>query len=161
MRHPRYNFSQPHLLDDRKPMPADIIAIEDEESIREMLDNALSRHGYTVHGVGSSIDARTALAERKYDLAIIDWMLPGGSGLELVRELRKHELHQTMPIIMLTAKTSEHDITQGLDAGADDYVTKPFSPRELHSRIKALLRRSRSLGQGGELSLGPIQLDPA
>lgn len=142
-------------------MPAQILNVEDESAISDMVRFALERHGHHIHTAATVSEARTLMAEQKMDLAIIDWMLPGGSGLEFVRFLRKHELYANLPIIMLTARTEEHDITAGLDAGADDYVTKPFSPRELQSRIKALLRRSSDFHDGEELTRGPLTLDMA
>jgi len=142
-------------------MPAHILVIEDETAIRDMITTALRNDGYVAHGVGCVPDARTSLAEETIHLAIVDWMLPGGSGLELIRSLRKHELYANLPIIMLTARTEESDITAGLDAGADDYVTKPFSPRELRSRIKALLRRSQDFSADARITIGPLVLDVA
>lgn len=142
-------------------MPAHILNVEDESAISDMVRLALERHGHDIHTAASVSEARTLMAVQKMDLAIIDWMLPGGSGLEFVRFLRKDELYANLPIIMLTARTEEHDITAGLDAGADDYVTKPFSPRELQSRIKALLRRSGDFHDGATLANGPLSLDMA
>ncbi|MFT4728440.1 MAG: two-component system phosphate regulon response regulator PhoB [Granulosicoccus sp.] len=142
-------------------MPADILVVEDEIAIREMLQQALEKLGHTVHAAGNTLEARKLLAQIQIHVAIVDWMLPGGSGLELVRSLRKEELYRNLPIIMLTARTEEHDITAGLDAGADDYITKPFSPRELNSRIKALLRRSQDFHSDAIVTVGPLQLDTA
>ena len=142
-------------------VPAEILVVEDESSIRDLLRFALERDGHVVHDAGSAAAARALLAAHDIDLALIDWMLPGGSGLELVRALRREERHRSLPLIMLTARTEEHDITAGLDAGADDYVTKPFSPRELASRIRALLRRSRDFDSDGTLVRGPLALDHA
>ena len=142
-------------------VPAQILVVEDESSIRDMLRFALERDGHVVHAAGSVAAARALLAGQPMDLALIDWMLPGASGLELVRALRRDERHQTLPVIMLTARTGEHDITAGLDAGADDYVTKPFSPRELGSRVRALLRRSRDFDTDETLVRGPLTLDQA
>ena len=101
------------------------------------------------------------MADTPVNLAIVDWMLPGASGLEFVRTLRKTQLYSNLPIIMLTARTEEHEISLGLDGGADDYMTKPFSPRELHSRIKALLRRSPDFQSDSLLVRGPLALDDA
>ena len=140
-------------------MPANILVVEDEVAIRDMLHQALEKLGHTVHGVGDTTQARNRLSEHRIQLAIVDWMLPGGSGLELVRYLRKQELYRNLPIIMLTARTEEHDITAGLDAGADDYITKPFSPRELNSRIKALLRRTQDFQANTLVTIGPLELD--
>ena len=142
-------------------VPAQILIVEDEPAIREMLRFALERDGHVVHEAGSGAAARAVLADRDIDLALVDWMLPGGSGLELVRSLRRDERSRSLPLIMLTARTEEHDITAGLDAGADDYVTKPFSPRELGSRIRAQLRRSRDFEADETLVRGPLRLDRA
>jgi len=142
-------------------VPAQILVVEDESSIRDMLRYAMERDGHTVHAAGSVAAARALLADHSIDLALVDWMLPGGSGLEFVRALRKNEITSSLPVIMLTARTDEHDITAGLDAGADDYVTKPFSPRELGSRIRALLRRSRDFSAFEKLERGPLTLDLA
>ena len=140
---------------------AQILIVEDEPAIREMLRFALERDGHEVHEAGSAAAARAVLADRQIDLALIDWMLPGGSGVELVRSLRREERARSLPVIMLTARTEEHDITVGLDAGADDYVTKPFSPRELGSRIRAQLRRSRGFEADETLVRGVLKLDRA
>jgi len=142
-------------------VPAEILVVEDESSIRDMLRFALERDGHVVHAASSVAVARALLADHACDLALIDWMLPGTSGLEFVRSLRKEERHAVLPVIMLTARTGEHDITAGLDAGADDYVTKPFSPRELGSRVRALLRRSRDFDTDEILVCGPLALDQA
>ncbi len=137
-----------------------ILALDDEAPILEMLTYALEQHGRTVLTAETASAAKVLLAERKVDLALIDWMLPGGSGIELVRSLRKQEITRQLPIIMLTARTDEPDITAGLDAGADDYMTKPFSPRELNSRINAILRRSNQYRRSQtQLTLGALILD--
>lgn len=140
-------------------MPAHILAIEDESAIREMVTIALQRHGYIVHGASTVSEARELLAQQEINLALVDWMLPGGSGLAFIRSLRQEGTYSNLPVIMLTARSEEHDITAGLDAGADDYLTKPFSPRELHSRIKALLRRSNNFLGNDLLRRGPLALD--
>lgn len=140
--------------------PVNILAVEDEQSIRDMLSFSLERQGHTVIAVANVTAAKKALSETKIDVALVDWMLPGGNGLAFVRFLRENETTRNMPVIMLTARTEEEDITEGLDAGADDYVTKPFSPKELNSRINALLRRTRD-GQSADttLSVGPLRLN--
>jgi len=142
-------------------MPANILVVEDEPAIREMVRFALERHDYSVHRAATVAEAHEHMGNLYFNLLIVDWMLPGGSGLEFVRTLRKNPLHSNLPVIMLTAKTEEHDITLGLDAGADDYMTKPFSPREMHSRIKALLRRSLDFQTDTVLERGPLSLDDA
>jgi two-component system phosphate regulon response regulator PhoB len=140
-------------------MQAHILIVEDEAAIRDMIRIALQRDGYDIHSAASVAEARRLMASQKMDLAIVDWMLTAGSGLEFVRALRKDNLYSQLPVIMLTARTDEQDITSGLDSGADDYVTKPFSPRELQSRIKALLRRYRDFHEGERLQHGPLVLD--
>jgi len=142
-------------------MSANILIVEDEQAIRDMVSLSLKKQGLLPHGADSVSQARQLLGEVSINLAIVDWMLPGGSGLEFVRSLRKDELYTNLPVIMLTARTDENDITAGLDAGADDYVTKPFSPRELHSRIKALLRRSQDFNPDTKITIGPLVLYPA
>ncbi len=119
-----------------------ILVVEDEEQIRQMLVFSLSRAGFTVTEAMDSRSARESIANDRPDLVLMDWMLPDSSGLELTRALRREELNRDLPIIMLTARSAEMDKITGLDGGADDYITKPFSQRELLSRIKALLRRS-------------------
>ena len=121
-----------------------VLIVEDEPDIAEMIKMSLENNGFHTSHVDSIAAARVLLGSEKVDLALVDWMLPGGSGIELVRFLRKNEVTKLLPVIMLTAKAEESDVTAGLDAGADDYITKPFSPRELNSRIKALLRRSHA-----------------
>jgi len=141
---------------------ATVLAVEDEAAIREMLSFSLERDGHTVIAVPSVANAKTVLSAGSIDIALVDWMLPGGSGLEFVRSIRAAEATRSLPIIMLTARTEEDDIAAGLDAGADDYVTKPFSPKELNSRINALLRRSRDqLSLQSDLRVGPLQLNTA
>jgi len=140
-------------------MPKHILVVEDETSIREMTKVALEREGYRVSGVENTDSAMKLLASEPVDLAIVDWMLPGRSGIELIRILRKDDLTRRMPIIMLTAKSDEQDISTGLDAGADDYISKPFSPRELNARIRAQLRRNADYDGQSIIEKGPIKLD--
>ena len=137
-----------------------ILIIEDEQPIREMIAFHLSRAGYEVFEAEDCRTARRLLADENPDLALIDWMLPDMSGLELTRMLKRDEAHEDLSIIMLTARAEERDKISGLDGGADDYVTKPFSPRELIARIQAVLRRksipSKELQRAGVLELnGP------
>jgi DNA-binding response OmpR family regulator len=117
-----------------------ILIVEDESAIAVLLRDDLALEGYDVEIVGDGEAATAAAASRCFDLAILDVMLPGKDGFEVCRELRG--AGQRMPIIMLTAKTQESDKVMGLEIGADDYVTKPFSPRELRARVKAALRRA-------------------
>ena len=109
----------------------------------------------------SALEAHVNIVDKRPDLVLLDWMLPGGSGIELARRLKREELTADIPIIMLTAKTSEDNKVQGLDVGVDDYVTKPFSPRELIARIKAVLRRSTGNLRDKPIRVFDLELDPA
>jgi len=124
-----------------------ILVVEDEQSLREPLEYLLRREGYEVFGVDNGQAAVDFHAQQPADLILLDLMLPGIPGTEVCREIRQHS---AVPIIMLTAKDSEVDIVVGLELGADDYVTKPYSSRELLARIRAVLRRKAPDGAGGE-----------
>ncbi len=119
-----------------------ILVVEDESGIRQLIRDALDGHDYQMAMCNNAMTARAELAKQIPDLAIIDWMMPQVSGIELIKSLRSNENTAALPIIMLTARSTEDDTIEGLDAGADDYITKPFSPRELLSRVHAALRRS-------------------
>ena len=136
-----------------------ILIVEDEEAIRQMLAFNLTRAGFEVDEAEDCRAARRCMADARPDLLIVDWMLPDTSGLELTRALRRDEANRELPIIMLTAKADEREKVVGLEGGADDYVTKPFSPKELIARINALLRRTTP-AQDGPLVGGILQLDP-
>ena len=136
-----------------------ILVVEDEAAIRQMIAFNLTRAGYEVDEAEDCTAARNCIADAKPDLVLVDWMLPDASGLELTRALRRDEVNMGLPIIMLTAKADERDKLMGLDSGADDYITKPFSPRELVSRIKALLRRAAPVADE-PLNAGILTLDP-
>lgn len=137
-----------------------ILVVEDEVPIREMIVFHLSRAGYETLEAGDCSVARQLLADERPDLALVDWMLPDMSGLELTRLLKRDKENDDLAIIMLTARADEYDKIAGLDSGADDYITKPFSPRELISRIRAVLRRSGA--ENDEIvSLGVLSLDIA
>ena len=137
-----------------------ILVVEDEQAIREMIVFHLSRAGFDTLEAGDCRNARQLLADEQPDLALIDWMLPDISGLELTRMLRRDKDYEDLSIIMLTARAEERDKVSGLEGGADDYITKPFSPRELVARIQAVLRRSN--GPGDEtIKLGVLELDIA
>ncbi len=136
-----------------------ILVVEDEEAIREMLVLALEQAGLTVVAVASAEQALQTLAETMTDLLLLDWMLPGISGIELARRLKNDAGYKEMPIILLTARGEEEDKIRGLEIGADDYVTKPFSPKELIARIKAVMRRSGKLSESGLLNVGDLTLD--
>ena len=142
-------------------MPQHILVVEDEPSIAELIAINLTHAGYTVSRALQADEALILLRNSMPDLVILDWMMPGKSGVQFARELRSNPLTQAIPILMLTAKGEEADKVLGLDAGADDYVTKPFSPKELVARVKALLRRHvLEVVEEKPLILGPIQLDP-
>jgi two-component system phosphate regulon response regulator PhoB len=136
-----------------------ILVVEDEEAIREMLTMALEQAGLAVLVAGSAELAQQALAENLVDLIILDWMLPGISGIELARRLKNDAGYKEIPIILLTARGEEEDKIRGLEIGADDYITKPFSPKELVARIKAVMRRSGKLSDSGMLHVGDLSLD--
>ncbi|WIM04902.1 MAG: phosphate regulon transcriptional regulator PhoB [Candidatus Nitricoxidivorans perseverans] len=142
-------------------MPANILVVEDEPAIQALIAANLRRAG---HAVTAALDAETALArinEALPDLILLDWMLPGMSGLELARRLRAEPRTRGVPVIMLTARGDERDKIQGLETGADDYVTKPFSPRELLARIQAVLRRQRPQAAEAAVEIGGLRLDPS
>jgi len=138
-----------------------ILIVEDEQPIREMVAFGLKRAGFTVREAEDSRGARAQLADRRPDLVLIDWMLPDTSGLELTRSLKREPATRDLPIIMLTARSEESDKVAGLEGGADDYVTKPFSPRELIARVNALLRRSGGQAAEEVIQFGTLQLDRA
>lgn len=119
-----------------------ILLVEDEQPIRQMLGFALTRAGYQTIEAGDARQAQCQLNETHPDLILMDWMLPDATGIELIRNLKKDEFTSDIPVIMLTAKTTEDDKITGLNSGADDYVSKPFSPKELIARIQAVLRRN-------------------
>jgi two-component system phosphate regulon response regulator PhoB len=142
-------------------MSQHILVVEDEPSIAELISINLTHAGYTVSRALQADEALQLLRNSKPDLVILDWMMPGKSGVQFARELRSSPATQAIPILMLTAKGEEADKVLGLDAGADDYVTKPFSPKELVARVKALLRRHVfEVVEEKALVLGPMQLDP-
>ena len=122
-------------------MSATILVVEDEPSIQELIAATLQHSGHKVLRADSAEEAVNLVNETLPDVVLLDWMLPGMSGIQFARRLRASERTRDLPIIMLTARSEEHDKVAGLDAGADDYLTKPFSPRELLARIKAVLRR--------------------
>ena len=135
-----------------------ILVVEDDERIRSSLRLALEDEGYAVDDVGSGEEAITRFAVEPCDLALIDLMLPGIDGFETCRSLRRVS---TVPVIMVTARSDTHDVVAGLEAGADDYVTKPFVAKELAARIRALLRRSRTEeGASAVLSFGDVEIEP-
>ena len=140
-------------------MDPTILIVEDEAGIRDMIRFALEQKQFQVISAASVYAATEILKDSHIDAALVDWMLPGASGIQLIRQLRKNESTSQLPIIMITAKTDEADISQGLDAGADDYITKPFSPKELISRLNALLRRSNHFQTNDIKRLGALLVD--
>lgn len=142
-------------------MPANILLVEDEPAIQELIAVNLTRAGHHVLRVADAEAAERMVREALPDLILLDWMLPGMSGVELARRLRADERTRAVPIIMLTARGEEQDKVVGLDTGADDYITKPFSPRELVARIKAVLRRRAPQVTDDPVQVGGISLDPA
>ncbi|MBE2295744.1 MAG: phosphate regulon transcriptional regulator PhoB, partial [Phycisphaerales bacterium] len=138
-----------------------ILIVEDEQAIREMVAFALTGVGYEIGEAADARQAQTMISERLPDLILLDWMLPGISGIDFARRLKKEELTRELPIIMLTARAEEEDKVQGLENGADDYVTKPFSPRELVARIRAVLRRGGPGAEDEILQANGLMLDLA
>lgn len=136
-----------------------VLVVEDEAPIRQMIAFSLTRAGFAVEEAVNCSVARSRIADRRPDLVLVDWMLPDASGIELIRALRRDESSADLPIILLTARSAETDKVTGLDSGADDYITKPFSSRELVARVNALLRRA-SAGVSEVLELGELRLDP-
>lgn len=134
-----------------------ILIVEDERPVREMLAFGLKREGYQVEEAADCTTARAAIADRLPDLILLDWMLPDMSGLELARLLKRQESTRELPVIMLTARAAEDDKVMGLQSGADDYITKPFSTRELLARIEAVLRRAA--GHEEQLRVGLLQMN--
>src|SRR3954464_7948065 len=133
-----------------------ILVVEDEQAISEPLVDALAREGFDAHVAPTVAEAERAFDEREPDLVLLDVMLPDGDGRDLCRELRRRS---DVPIVMLTARGEEVDRVVGLELGADDYVVKPFSARELAARIRAILRRGRGGGKRDVVEVGPIRLD--
>ncbi|MGL4397794.1 MAG: phosphate regulon transcriptional regulator PhoB [Hyphomicrobium sp.] len=142
-------------------MPAKIIIIEDEAALAELLKYNLEAEGFDVVHASDGEEAELLLSEEPFDLAILDWMIPKISGIELCRRLRNRAETQRLPIVLLTARGEESDRVRGLTTGADDYVTKPFSVQELMARVKGLLRRSAPERVSDILVSGDIMLDRA
>ncbi len=135
---------------------ATLLIVEDDAGIQEMLNYSLSQEGYTLHSAFTVKEGWEVVENKAIDLVLLDWMLPDNSGIDLLHRIRKY--HSKLPVIMVTAKAEEEDRILGLDVGADDYVTKPFSVRELNSRIQAILRRAMPDEQ--PIQLGELFLDP-
>ena len=138
---------------------ATVLIVDDETAIRDMLRMALEIAELRCIEAENIHDAYTLVVDERPDIVLLDWMLPGGSGLEMLRRLKRGDTTRDLPVIMLTAKTAEDNVIQGLDVGADDYITKPFAPRELIARVKALLRRTTG-GQANErMQVSDLVLD--
>jgi two-component system phosphate regulon response regulator PhoB len=140
---------------------ATILVVEDEPQVQELVAVNLEHAGHRVRRASSAGEAVTSIREELPDVLILDWMLPDESGLSLTRRLREDERTRGLPILMLTARAMEHDKISGLEAGADDYLTKPFSPKELAARIKAVLRRRAPQLADDVVEIGGLRLDPA
>jgi two-component system, OmpR family, phosphate regulon response regulator PhoB len=136
-----------------------ILIVEDEKSIRDMVAFGLRRAGYEVREAEDCREARARIVDVRPDLMLVDWMLPDMSGLELTRSLKRAKDTEEIPVIMLTARAEEQDKVGGLEGGADDYITKPFSPRELLARIQAVLRRAAPAGAADTVEVDGLKLD--
>lgn len=137
-----------------------VLIVDDEAPIREMIAVALEMADYDYLEAADAREAHALIIDKQPDLILLDWMLPGTSGVELARRLKKEEATAEIPIIMLTAKVEEDNKIQGLEVGADDYITKPFSPRELVARLKAVLRRATPPGVETPIEVDGLTLDP-
>ncbi len=136
-----------------------VLVVEDEPAILEMIRFALRNAGMETEGAADARAAIAAIGDRPPDIILLDWMMPGMSGIELMRRLRRDSVTAEIPIIMLTAKGAEDDKIAGFEAGADDYISKPFSPRELIARIRAVLRRTSAADNRGRIKAGDLVLD--
>ncbi len=145
----------------KENMSANILLVEDEPAIQELLAFNIKQCGYRPHIAADAADALAHVNRELPDLILLDWMLPGLSGIELAKRWRADARTRNIPIIMLTARTDEHDKVHGLESGADDYITKPFSPRELMARIRAVLRRRAPEMSEETVTAGALQLSPA
>lgn len=140
-------------------MQATILLVEDEPEVREMVSRVLSRDGFDMMTASDAAEGYQRISERAPDLLLVDWMLPSSSGLDFIRRCKRDELTRDTPVILLTARAEENDRLQGFETGADDYVTKPFSPRELAARIRAVLRRTSGQTNEGVLTAGRMRLN--
>lgn len=139
---------------------AKLLLVEDDPALAELLEYRFANEGYAVRATPDGDEALLLAAEETPDLIILDWMIEGTSGIEVCRRLRRDKATAHVPIIMLTAREGEDDKIRGLETGADDYLTKPFSPRELLARVAAVLRRIRPALAGESISVGDLSLDP-
>ncbi|MBK1693860.1 phosphate regulon transcriptional regulatory protein PhoB [Chromatium weissei] len=138
---------------------ATILVVDDEPDIREVMRFALENAQFQVIEAGHADDARKLLASESLDLILLDWMLPGRSGLELAAQLKQNPKTRAVPIIMISARGEEEDRVRGLETGADDYIAKPFSPREMVARVKAVLRRTQPDDANDEIDIGGLCID--
>lgn len=136
-----------------------VLVVDDEPDIREVIRFALEGADFRVLEAGHADDARKQLASDRPDLMLLDWMLPGRSGLELAQQLKQNPKTRALPIIMVSARGEEEDRVKGLETGADDYIAKPFSPREMVARVNAVLRRTKPEGLGDEIEIGGLLMD--
>jgi len=139
---------------------AKLLLVEDDPSLAELLQFRFENEGYDVRSTPDGDEALVLAAEDVPDLVILDWMIEGTSGIEVCRRMRRNSATAHVPIIMLTAREAEDDRIRGLDTGADDYLTKPFSPRELLARVAAVMRRIRPALAGEAITVGDVRLDP-
>jgi two-component system, OmpR family, phosphate regulon response regulator PhoB len=140
---------------------ATILIVDDEDAIRDMIAVTLELAGFDSIIAENTKQAHISIVDNKPDLVLLDWMLPGGSGIELIRRLRRDEATKDLPVIMLSAKSSENNKVQGLSEGVDDYITKPFSSKELIARIKSVLRRAKGSGEDKPIEVFDLMLDPS
>ena len=138
---------------------ANVLVVDDEPDIREVIRFALEGAGFQVHEAGHADEARKLLVSENPDLVLLDWMLPGRSGLELAQQLKQSSSTRSIPIIMVSAKGEEEDRVKGLDTGADDYIAKPFSPREMVARVNAVLRRVKPDELADQIEIGGLHID--
>lgn len=141
-------------------MSRKILIVEDEAPIREMLSFVMEQHGYQAVEAGDYSTALEKIVEPFPDMILLDWMLPGGSGIQLAKKLKSDDFTRGIPIIMLTARGEEEDKVRGLEVGADDYITKPFSPKELMARMRAVFRRVAPTALDEPLEVEGLKLDP-
>jgi two-component system phosphate regulon response regulator PhoB len=138
---------------------ATVLVVDDEPDIREVIRFALEGASFRVLEAGHADDARKLLLSDSPDLVLLDWMLPGRSGLELAQQLKQNAKTRAVPIIMVSARGEEEDRVKGLETGADDYIAKPFSPREMVARVNAVLRRAKPEGLADEIEIGGLRID--
>lgn len=139
---------------------ANILLVEDDAALRDLLEYRLRKEGHAVRSTGDGDEALLLVREALPDLVILDWMIENTSGIEVCRQIRRNKAAAKLPVIMLTARATEDDRVRGLETGADDYLVKPFSPRELIARVNAVLRRTRPVLADETLQVGELTLDP-